>query len=543
MSFENSSSSSSLNNLKEPLWAQGKSDESIQHTCRALNVPIDQIEGKNRTELIKLCGYLNRYPSLKNDFQTLRGKCAKASKRLASDAEIQNMSEEELEDCIVESRTGLWLDKLKINDTQDTEKIIAPLQDLKSNEKARVISTVLEGENRLRDHLEKANYDENTQELLMDLVLRMQRGFAVSLEKRIKLLQETHKPTPEEEKLAGATSVPYNSNETNINSTQNRENTSISSSSFFSSSSSNWSSWFWFGAKLWQGVTSLLAKGLNIVNFIISHPQTARMLLIVAEQIRDRLCREISMSLGLVGLRSKKPWTEVINDFLSSSSEIAQEVVFLGAQRLLTGPKFDDLWNGLGGLMSATFAALTAGFSVYLPGFSVLGDLCISTLKEASRDTAELYFFQKTINENFGHFLGILNIRKCLQTQFLTQEQIEARNIQGPSSSSSSTVSGGGNDNEEEYQHFPSYKYQRNHHNLYKLKNNYKQIHNNHHNRESKARKNFKYSRDYEEEEQGLTPYNYSYSPKYSQGSNFESTSYLPSSSLRRSGRRNSKKW
>ncbi len=56
----------------------------------------------NRQEMIKNCSYLDIFPSLRDDINTLRGKCAKARGLDEPDNEINNMNKEELVRCNVD---------------------------------------------------------------------------------------------------------------------------------------------------------------------------------------------------------------------------------------------------------------------------------------------------------------------------------------------------------------------------------------------------------------------------------------------------------
>jgi hypothetical protein len=177
----------------------------------------------------------------------------------------------------------------------------------------------------------------------------------------------------------------------------------------------------------WKLSKFLFKVGWSLGAWILSNPTTSRYLALIGLQLKNELCKQISIELGYFEVKSG------VKIFVNNASELTQnaktiiwQASITVASRFADSPAFNSLFTLFGSLFSLPLSLidLVPGAA---PFFEVLRRTFFSVLKETARESIKISMFQTEVSEAWRMVLEIFDIRNCIKPVQISQEREEQR--------------------------------------------------------------------------------------------------------------------
>lgn len=174
---------------------------------------------------------------------------------------------------------------------------------------------------------------------------------------------------------------------------------------------------------LFYGVTKLMGPGFNLVSWVCSQPETARMSLIMANIIKRGMCRQIITWIQTSSKeRTQFGLDESFFDFSKAAQRLAGPVVAKAASDVI-------LQGGVKQLTSLAKTGLKIGFGL-IPGIgSVLGvvsDMMVDSFADAGEEATKFYLHYNAVGKAFGEILDLFDPRPCFEAMQERQQELIA---------------------------------------------------------------------------------------------------------------------
>lgn len=390
----------------EPLWAQGKSVKQLREVCRTFNVK--DADEMNREQLIQQCDYLRIYPTLKGDKETLQRKCSKGK---IPSKQILAMNQDELVNCIVNHRAVAFMAKMHTVAFDTFEKQVNELK-ITQEEKTKLLEEHRAGEAQLMNFF---NQQKDLDEKTFTIVMTLGSSIQTEMKKQFKEFVDAMKSS-----AIGPDGA-------------------VGASSEKAAKKSE--SWLWWGVSgLGNIMWKLIKQGFDLVKYVMTQPSTARIICYLALTVKRRICRELSIYLGLLEYKEKSI-SERAWDQASQLAAHGKEYM-LHAATTFMNTKFNDLWDTMSGIVKMGFVSVISfipGISALGPAINIMVDAISSIAKESTKFAVETTLYTEQVGGTFRYLLELFNPADCLEVGYHS----ESGRTAGVSSSTTQKVKSG----------------------------------------------------------------------------------------------------
>lgn len=383
---------------KEPKWAQGKNVRQLKQVCKAINVPeSDWKHLKTREDLINACEFFKKYPSLaaetEANMQTLRGKCARDS-RVPKD-KIGKMDREELVACIVNRKAVEYMTAMQTQTYDEFKKDVDNMK-LPDGEKKRLLTNHQEGEALVEQFFNKQKEldDDKSFATVMTISKHMRKEFAAQVKEFVDGLKDA---VGDEDRVSEK---------------------KLQDSSYWSKLGNAAVDVFKaVGSLLWW----LLKQGFDLIKYILTQPATAKCLAFVSLKIKRRLCREISLYIGVLKYEEATSTVERVKDAAKDALENVSESVKVALPQIaekFMNTGFESLWDSSSAVLKA---GLIGGVSLlpYGGAAASVAGLIVDGLsaagKEAAQFAIETAIYEKNVGDTGKYLIELIDITGCIQ--------------------------------------------------------------------------------------------------------------------------------
>lgn len=466
----------------EPEWAQGKTDKDIRMMCRLLKVP--GYSGMNRKKMIEECSYTRANPGKNNDqmkklceavqpklnttgfspaqyekcvidykLQTGRDgiqrpydtlECASPGVRPSVDndsyndcplfyrrgndpsmaKQLKGKIKKNQENCCFKSAKARLKAAVraplaaKVLYEEFTERMgVASREDLENqlddttfsqSEKEEIMNNHEEGQTELRQWIEGLNLEKRDYAFMLNVGKIMKDQFTAQFQEIITSLEDIKGNVNEiQKKLASEESL--------LGKILSKVGSAI-----------GWAVGQLYKVISWS-VSTLAKMGFNLVKFIITNPHTAKIMAFIALRMKKRICKELSIYMGLYQYKKKAGILEKAYEKAGDLADIAKAGLPGVVSSFVNGSKFDSMWSTLSAGVSAGFSTVLGAIPVISKSVPVIGGIIevgMDIAKDAVKFSTEVAMYEQDVTGTFGYIIEIIDLSECIKVHEVEEEEV-----------------------------------------------------------------------------------------------------------------------
>lgn len=177
----------------------------------------------------------------------------------------------------------------------------------------------------------------------------------------------------------------------------------------------------------WKLSKFLFRVGWSLGAWILSNPTTSRYLALIGVQLKNELCKQISIELGYFEVKSG------VKLFVNNASELTQNAKTIiwqasvsVASKFADSSAFNSLFTLFGSMFSLPLSLLNL-VPAAAPFFDVLTKTFFSVLKETARESVKISMFQTEVSEAWRLVFEIFDVRNCIKSVQISEERADQR--------------------------------------------------------------------------------------------------------------------
>lgn len=177
----------------------------------------------------------------------------------------------------------------------------------------------------------------------------------------------------------------------------------------------------------WRLSKFLFNVGWSLGSWILSNPTTSRYLALIGLQLKNELCKQISIELGYFEVKSGvKLFVNDASELTQNAKTIIWQASISVASRFADSPAFNSMFELFGSIFSLPLSLLNA-IPAAFPFFNILQRTFFSVLKETARESVKISMFQTEVSEAWRLIFEIFDVRNCIKPVQISQERADQR--------------------------------------------------------------------------------------------------------------------
>ena len=166
----------------------------------------------------------------------------------------------------------------------------------------------------------------------------------------------------------------------------------------------------------------LIAAGFDVVKYIVSHPQSARLFTFIALKYKQRICREVSIYMG------KGKVTGMWDRIKGSVAEVNSYITHGLFEAIATVVSSQSLWSSMSGVinscMSSVFVAVPE-LSRLIPVFGGVLSVSMSILHDTVTVAFQAGLYEKALSDTTTYVIELLDVFDCVKEYATTEEEVQ----------------------------------------------------------------------------------------------------------------------
>lgn len=175
-------------------------------------------------------------------------------------------------------------------------------------------------------------------------------------------------------------------------------------------------------------VTTLATLGFNLIRYILTNPRTAKIMAFIALRIKKRICKEVSIYVGMYVYKKESGILDKITEGVASAAEAAKQGLPGIVANFVNGSKFDTLWGSLTDTITSGFSSVLGAVPVISKSVPVVGglvELGMDIAKESVRFATEVAMYEKDVTGTVGHIIELIDLTECIKVQEVEKQEVE----------------------------------------------------------------------------------------------------------------------